>query len=710
MKQILQNLGSGETLLAEVPAPGVPAGGLRIATRASLVSLGTERMLIEFGRANWLEKARQQPEKVKQVLAKIKTEGLFATIEAVRARLSEPMALGYCNAGVVLEVGKGVSGWRPGDRILSNGPHAEVVTAPANLCVKIPDNVLDTHAPFAVTGSISLQGIRLLQPTLGESFVVTGLGLLGLLAVQLLKAHGCRVLGVDFDSAKCALARQFGAETVDLSQGEDLLIAARTFSGGRGMDGVLITAATKSSEPVAQAAQVCRKRGRIVLVGVTGLELNRADFYEKELSFQVSCSYGPGRYDPDYEDHGHDYPLSYVRWTEQRNFEAVLSQMAAGKVVVDSLISHQFPFSRALEAYAAMDSDSALGIILEYEADPAVWQSAAVRQIAHRPATFAPAAVPVVGVLGAGNFTQRFLLPALALAGSQRRKTIVSSVGVSAARAANKFNFENSSTDAGQVLDDADINTVLIATRHAAHARQVVAGLQAGKHVFVEKPLCLMLEELEEIKQAASTARSLLMVGFHRRFSPHIVKIKELLAGARAPRSMIYTINAGQVPATHWTQDPAIGGGRIIGEACHFIDLLRFIVDAPITSAHADFLGGPDDRLGDIAHLHLRFADGSIGTIHYLANGHPHWPKERLEIFSAGRILQLDNFLTLTGWGWPNFRRQKISHPEQAYAAELKSFLEAVCTGGPSPIAVEEILEVSRIAILLAQSRGAATA
>jgi predicted dehydrogenase/threonine dehydrogenase-like Zn-dependent dehydrogenase len=706
LKQILQDLGSGETLLAHVPAPGVATGALRIATRASLVSLGTERMLIEFGRANWFEKARQQPEKVKQVIAKIKTEGLWATFEAIQARLAEPIALGYCNAGVVLEVGAGVSGWRPGDRVLSNGPHAEVVVVPANLCAKIPDQVPDAHAPFAVAGAISLQGIRLLQPTLGEGFVVTGLGLLGLLAIQLLKAHGCRVLGVDYDSAKCALARQLGAETADLSKSEDLLVTARAFSGGRGVDGVLITAATKSSEPVAQAAHICRKRGRIVLVGVTGLDLKRADFYEKELSFQVSCSYGPGRYDPEYEDHGHDYPLPFVRWTEQRNFEAVLGQMAAGTVQVASLISHQFPFARALEAYAAMDTESALGLLLEYEGDPAAWQLPSTRQMAHSPARTAPAAVPVIAVLGAGNFAQRFLLPALAGAGPQRRKTVVSGAGVSAARAAKKFNFENSSTDASQVLGDAEVNTLLIATRHAAHARQVIAGLQAGKHVFVEKPLCLTLDELAEIKSALDSARTLLMVGFYRRFSPHIVKIKELLAGVRAPRAMIYTVNAGQVPSTHWVQDSAVGGGRIIGEACHFIDLLRFLAGAPIVSAQADFMGGAGDNLGDVANLNLRFADGSIGTIHYLANGHPHWPKERLEIFSAGRILQLDNFLTLNGWGWPNFRRQKIAHFEQAYAVELARFLEAVRTGGSSPTPLEEILEVSRVTIALAQDRG----
>jgi len=706
MKQILQNLGNGETLLVEVPAPGVAPGSLRIATRASLVSSGTERMLLEFGRANLLEKARQQPERVKHVLAKIKTDGLWATVEAVRSKLAEPIALGYCNAGLVLEVGAGVGGWQVGERVLSNGAHAEVVVVSANLCAKIPDPVPDGDAPFAVPGAIALQGIRLLAPTLGESFMVTGLGLIGLLAVQLLKAHGCRVLGVDFDAGKCALARQFGAESVDLSQDGDVAAAARSFTGGRGLDGVLITAATKSSEPVAQAAQGCRKRGRIVLVGVTGLELNRADFYEKELSFQVSCSYGPGRYDPEYEDKGRDYPLPFVRWTEQRNFEAVLTQMALGAVQVGPLLTQQFPFDDALQAYERLPQGGTLGLVLVYKSPPETWQTLTARSMAHRPATPSSPSSPVIGVLGAGNFATRVLLPGLAGAGALRRKTIVSGGGVTAARAAQKFHFENSSTDEKAVLADSEINTVFVATRHAAHARQVLAALAAGRHVYVEKPLALTFAELDQIEQALSRSRSLLMIGFNRRFSPHVVKIKSLLEGLRAPRAMIYTVNAGAIPPAHWTLDTAVGGGRIIGEACHFIDLLRFLAGAPITSARADFMGGADGRQGDVASLHLQFGDGSIGTVHYLANGHATWPKERLEIFTGGRALQLDNFRKLTGWGWN--ASSKTSAPDKGHHAALAAFIQAIRRGGPSPIPAEEILEVSRVAVRLAPGGGAA--
>ncbi len=709
MKQILQNLANGETLLAEVPAPGVPPGGLRIATRATLVSLGTERMLLEFGRANLLEKARQQPDKVHQVFAKIKTEGLFATIAAVRTRLAEPLVLGYCNAGIVLEVGAGVQGWRPGDRVLSNGPHAEVVAVPANLCAKIPDAVPDAHAPFAVTGAIALQGIRLLQPTLGECFMVTGLGLIGLLAVQLLKAHGCRVLGVDYDSAKCALARQFGAETVDLSRNEDPVALARAFTGGRGLDGVLITASTKSCEPIAQAAQASRKRGRIVLVGVAGLELNRADFYEKELTFQVSCSYGPGRYDPEYEIKGHDYPLPFVRWTEQRNFEAVLAQMASGAVAIAPLITRRIPFDHALQAYEAVSDRATLGLVLEYEVAHSALESTASKTIRHAPGAARPSAGLVVGVLGAGDFATRFLLPALQRHSPPRFKAIVSARGVTAAQAARRFGFAVSSTDPATVLADPEINVVFIASYDGAHASQTLAALAAGKHVFVEKPLCLTLDELAAIELAAAGARSLLMVGYNRRFSPHLVKMKSLLEGVRAPRAMIYTLNTGHLPASHWQFNPLTGGGRLIGEACHFVDTLRFLAGAPIVAARADFLGGAEGRQGDVVALHLRFADGSIGTVHYLANGNPKLSKERLEVFCAGRILQMDNFRRLTGYGWNGFKNFKTWSLAKGHQAQYDAFVDAVRQGRPSPIPPEEIFEISRATINLAQAQTASS-
>ncbi|MCP4401603.1 MAG: Gfo/Idh/MocA family oxidoreductase, partial [bacterium] len=583
MKQLLQNLKTGNTELTEVPTPQTISGHLSIQSAVSLISTGTERMLVDFGRASYLQKAKQQPEKVRQVLDKIKTDGLLPTIDAVQSQLDRPIPLGYCNAGKVLNLplppSKG--GMKIGDRVVSNGPHAEVVRVPYNLCAKIPDSVTDEEAAFTVIASIGLQGARLAQPTLGECFVVTGLGLVGLLTVQILRANGCRVLGIDLDSRKCELARQFGAEPVDLSQGEDPLQAALAFSHERGVDGVLITAATKSSEPVHQAAQMCRTRGRIVLVGVTGLELNRTDFYAKELSFQVSCSYGPGRYDPDYEELGHDYPIGFVRWTEQRNFEAVLDLMAAGKLNVKPLISHRFSFEDAEKAYTLIfqNTEPYIGILLQYQThEHSKVLGEKTLPLRESSRSFAVNTSVVAGVIGAGNFASRTLLPALSQT-SARLNTIASSGGVSGTHVGRKFGFEQSTTDTDAIFHDPEITTVFITTRHNTHARFVLQALNAGKHVFVEKPLCLTQEELGRIQEKIHTLSPspLLLVGFNRRFAPHVVKIKSLLAPLREPKSFIMTVNAGYIAPEHWTQDFAVGGGRIIGEVCHFIDLLRFL-------------------------------------------------------------------------------------------------------------------------------------
>lgn len=717
MKQILQNLGSGETLLAEVPAPLARAGHLLIRTEASLVSLGTEKMLLAFGRANLFEKARQQPDKVTQVLQKIRTDGLFATVAAVRAKLNQPLPLGYCNAGTVLAVGAGVSGFSVGDRVVSNGPHAEMVCVPKNLCARIPDSVSDAEAAFALVGAIGLQGIRLLTPTLGESFVVTGLGLIGLLCVQMLRAHGCRVLGIDFDSVKCALARQMGAEAVDLSKGEDPVLAAAGFSKGRGMDGVLITASTQSNEPAHQAALMCRKRGRIVLVGVVGLELSRADFYEKEISFQVSCSYGPGRYDENYEQQGQDYPYGFVRWTEQRNFEAVLDMMADRRLDVRPLISHRFPFDQALRAYETVGKGKALGIVLEYSSDIAASHSgskpSASLQRTVQLAQRTPASVPeaVIGMIGAGGFTGQVLLPALKKTGA-RLKTIASAAGVTGTHLGKKFGFESSTTDAESIFADPEINTIVITTRHNSHARYVLQGLKAGKRIYVEKPLCLTREELNEIASAhavmqeASPRNPFLMVGFNRRFAPQVIKMKSLLEAVREPKTIVMTVNAGMIPPNHWTQDPAVGGGRIVGEGCHFVDLLRFLIGQPIAKSSALKMGGPGPITEDKMTFSLLFADGSLGTVHYFANGHKSFPKERVEVFCAGRILQLDNFRKLQGFGWPGFKKMNLWNQDKGHASEMAALVGSIKNDQPSPIPFEEIVEVTRVCFdIVEQSR-----
>ncbi|MBW4496558.1 MAG: bi-domain-containing oxidoreductase [Oscillatoria princeps RMCB-10] len=713
MKQILQSLNTGTTEIVEVPCPRVKPGHLLIRTSTSLVSAGTERMLVEFGKANLLDKARQQPEKVRMVLDKVNTDGLIPTLEAVRSKLDQPLPMGYSNAGIVLAAGAGVGGFAPGDRVVSNGPHAEVVCVPKNLCAKIPDSVSDEAAAFTVLGAIALQGIRLAQPTLGETFAVTGLGLIGLIAVQLLRAQGCRVLGIDFDPKKLDLARQFGAETADLSRGEDPVAAACAFSRGRGVDGVLIAASTKSNEPVHQAAQMCRKRGRIVLVGVVGLELSRADFYEKELSFQVSCSYGPGRYDPAYEQAGQDYPLGFVRWTAQRNFEAVLDTLATGSLDIAPLISHRFPLDRAVAAYELLSGrEPSLGILLQC---PDTQQKPSA-ELLHSTIQLTPPvppgpnpATPVIGFIGAGNYATRILIPAFQQTGT-RLKAVATSGGVSGVYAGQKFGFQLATTDTASLLADPEINTLVIATRHDSHAQFVCQALQAGKHVFVEKPLAITPEQLDEIKSARASALSagsspVLAVGFNRRFAPQIGKIKALLASLKEPKAMVMTVNAGAIPPDNWIQDPTAGGGRIIGEACHFIDLLRFLADSPIVSVQTTAMGAAsgvairDDKVS----FTLSFADGSFGTVHYLANGHKSFPKERLEIFCAGRILELDNFRKLQGYGWPGFKTMNLWRQDKGNNACAAAFISAIQSGQPAPIPFEELIEVTRTSFQIAE-------
>ncbi len=754
MKQLLQSLKTGVGEVVDVPAPAPSSGQLLIATSFTLVSAGTERMLVDFGKANLLEKVRQQPDKVKQVLEKVRTDGLMPALNAVRSKLDQPLALGYCNAGVVIQ--SGAEGFAVGDRVVSNGNHAELVRVPKNLCAKIPDSVDDESASFTVLAAIGLQGIRLAQPTIGEAFVVQGLGLIGLMTVQMLRANGCRVLGIDFDSARCELARQFGASTVDLSKGKDAIAAATEFSRDYGVDAVLICASTKSNEVVHQAAKMCRKRGRIVLVGVVGLNLRRDDLYKKELSFQVSASYGPGRYDPAYEEQGHDYPIGFVRWTQQRNFEAVLDMMAAGTLNVKPLITHRFAIDDAAKAYELLDTASALGIVIEYSGGGSRDRTVVISRgpkgdvAIHAPngsplgsAARVDDLNPVIGFIGAGNYASRILIPAFKQNGVEL-DTLASSTGVSSMHHGRKAGFAQATTDLNAIWNSPRINTVVIATRHNSHASQVIAALKAGQHVFVEKPLCLTLGELEEIRAAcgspraysrrdddsnsvmaspegawqstAATVRPILMLGFNRRFSPHIQQIKQLLDTVSAPKSYIMTVNAGAISADHWTQDPQSGGGRIIGEACHFIDLLRFLAAAPITEFDRNFMAS---ATRDTATITLKFADGSVGTIHYFANGSKSFPKERLEVFTAGRVLALDNFRKLNGYGWPGFSKMNLWSQDKGQVACVKAFVDSIrhrdkvepthhrevvhqSLRSSGPIPLPEIFEVAEVTIKLA--------
>lgn len=704
MRQVVQHMGSGLTEVLEAPMPSAQAGTLLIQTTCSLISAGTERMLVGFGKAGWIDKARQQPDKVKMVLKKIQTDGLMTTVDSVRSKLAQPLPLGYCNVGVVEQVGVGVEGFKAGDRVVSNGPHADVVRVPRNLCARIPDGVDDESSSFVVLASIGLQGTRLAQPTLGEAFVVTGAGLIGLLTVQLLRAHGCRVLAIDFDESKLALARQFGAQTCNPGAGEDPVAAGIAFSRGKGVDGVIITASTTSSDLVTQAARMSRKRGRIVLVGVTGLELSRADFYEKELTFQVSCSYGPGRYDPSYEEKGQDYPLGFVRWTEQRNFEAVLDMLASGQLDVKPLITHRFAFEDAPKAYEALTADKpGLGMLLQYTSPT---QQRMVRLVTLKPGTTFAVQRPVMGFIGAGNYASRMLIPAFKAAGAQFH-TIVTAGGINGVIHGEKAGFAEASTDMAALLSNTAINTVAIVTRHDTHARFVAQALQAGKHVFVEKPLAIDQDGLDAVRAAYDAAQTptpqsgpQVMVGFNRRFSPQVQKMKALLAPVKEPKSFVMTINAGAIPANHWTQDNAVGGGRIIGEACHFIDLMRFLAGSPIVSVQARRMGdAPGVAITeDKASITLGFEDGSFGIILYLANGAASFPKERVEVFAAGRVLQLDNFRKLKGYGWPGFSKMNLWTQDKGQKACAAAFLQAVEQGVPV-IPVDEIFEVARVTI-----------
>ncbi len=699
MKQILQSLSTGETTVVDLPTPQLRRGELLIRASCSLLSAGTERMLVDFGKAGWLDKARQQPDKVQQVLEKVRTDGLLPTFDAVRSKLDQPLPLGYCHVGTVVAVADDVHGFRVGERVASNGPHAELVAIPHHLCAAIPDSVTDEAASFTVLAAIGLQGIRLAQPTLGETFLVSGLGLIGLLTAQLLLAQGCRVLGVDPDLRQCSLAQSLGIASFPLSDADDPLAWCLERTDGVGVDGVLITAATSSSEPVHLAANACRQRGRIVLVGVTGLELRRDLFYKKELSFQVSCSYGPGRYDSAYEQQGHDYPIGFVRWTEQRNFQAVLQTLASGALRTDGLVSDRFAIDQAAEAYALLSSPTpSLGILLSYpETANPDQRSIALATPISQPKRRA-GITPVLAVLGAGNYASRQLIPSLVKAGAQLHSLVAPS-GVNPVHVGRRFSFQQASTDAEATLAEATINTVVIATRHDSHAALVQQALVAGKHVFVEKPLCLNGAELQAIQstyarhQASTETSPLLMVGFNRRFAPLLVDLKQQLSYLQGPKAFVYTCNAGAIPADHWTQDPVAGGGRLLGEACHFVDLLRHLAGSPIEELQ--LLAAADRKpCPDTFSLQLRFVDGSIGTVHYFASGSKSFPKERLEVFAGGSVLRLNNFRKLEVWGGGGVTTRRRFRQDKGQVACCKAFLQAIADGGPAPIGVDELFEV----------------
>ena len=697
MKQIIQDLKSGATILEEVPAPQVKAGYVLIQTTRTLVSLGTERMLVEFGKANLIDKARQQPDRVKQVLDKIKTDGMLPTLEAVFNKLNQPLPLGYCNVGKVVAVGKGVTEFSVGDRVSSNGNHAEFVCVPKNLVAKVPDNVSDDEAAFTVIGSIGLEGVRLLSAQLGETIVVVGLGLIGLLAVQLLKANGCKVIGVDFDQQKVDMASRLGVTAVNPQAGTNAVSFVEDYTSGVGADGVLITASSQSDSIIHEACEMCRKRGRIVLVGVIGLNMRRDDFYKKELSFQVSCSYGPGRYDEDYENRGIDYPLPYVRWTEKRNFETILHLISDGVLQVESLITERFDLKDYDRIYGDMRKKGSVASILCYSAESQAKESVRLETKAFK------GDGGKIGIIGAGNYTVSTVIPALLNAKAQVKYISSRTNGLEAKTAARKMGAEIATTDYKAIMNDPEVGLVICTTRHNAHASMVCEALESGKDVFVEKPLCLNPAELDRIIETygKAPAGTTLTVGFNRRFSPFAVQMKKLLG--EGPKNIVATMNAGFIPPEVWVHDMEIGGGRIIGEACHFIDLCSFLAGSDVISVCVNALGSNPKENTDNMSILLKYANGSNGVINYFSNGAKSYPKEKVEVFYQDKVLALDNWRMLSGFGFRNFSKMR-GRMDKGHKAEFWLLNERALNGGKALIPFESIVNTTKASFACIES------
>jgi predicted dehydrogenase/threonine dehydrogenase-like Zn-dependent dehydrogenase len=715
MKQVLQNLRDGDTVLETVPVPVPGANEVLIRSACSLVSAGTEKMLVDFGKASLLDKARSQPDKVKMVFDKLRSDGIVTTVKAVQKKLAEPIPLGYCNVGQVVETGGRVTRFAPGDWVVSNGQHAEYVSVGENLCAKLPDGVAVEQAAFTVLGAIAMQGIRLANPTLGETVVVYGLGLIGQIAARLLRANGCRVLGFDVNAQRVALASRQGVEAHVLAAESNAVAVAMAYTGNAGVDAVLVTASTSSDELMHDAAQMCRKRGRIVLVGVTGLNLRREDFYQKELSFQVSCSYGPGRYDPNYELKGQDYPLAFVRWTEQRNFEAILDLLQRDLLQLDDLITHRFAFDEAVDAYDALSSGQALGILLQYAGTEARETAAAGLSHAQRQVVVTRNVEPIpraaqagsVAFIGAGNYATSQLMPAFKKT-AVKLHTVVSQKGISAVRLAKQFGVTQASTSVDDVFVDDNIDTLVISTRHDTHASFVVRAIEAGKHIFVEKPLCMTADELAGIDAARIAYRfdGQLTVGFNRRFAPLVQQMQQRLAPLHGPRQINMLVNALAIDNSHWTQDPHTGGGRIIGEACHFIDLARFLAGSPIASVHAS-AGSSAARISDNCVITLTFDNGSVASISYFSGGHRGFAKETVSVFCEGKVLHLDNYRSLRGEGWKDLRKLRSFQQDKGQQAFVSAFVAAIRGGKPSPISYAQIQEVMRATLEASRQIGA---
>lgn len=719
MKQLLQNMRDGKTVVQEVPVPGPRAGMALVKVAASLVSAGTERMLVEFAEKSLLGKVRSRPDLAKQVIDKMKREGILTTLEAAFNRLDQPMALGYSSAGTIVALGEGMEGFKVGQRVACAGGgyavHAEYNLVPRNLLTPLPDAVDFESAAFTTLGAIALHGFRLAEPQLNERVAVIGLGLLGLLAAQIAAAAGCRVFGVDTNPERVALAHQFG---ISACSRQTALEQAPAFTVNRGFDVILICADTASNDPVELAGALARDRGRVVATGAVGLNIPRKIYYEKEINFINSRSYGPGRYDPAYEEHGHDYPSSYVRWTEGRNFETIVELLEIGKLALSSsnglkvepLITHRFPIEQAPQAYEVITGkkkEPFLGVLLTYGEKPETKSKRIEFPAARRSArTGASAPVVCLGVLGAGLYANATLLPAIKKIKDIELIGIASAAGLHAQHSGKKFGFAYASSDDDEILNNPDVNAVAILTRHDNHAELVVRALQAGKHVFVEKPLALNSVQLSVISdQLSVSSEQLLMVGFNRRFAPLAQQLAAHFSTQNEPRYMHYRVNAGYIPLNHWTQDPAIGGGRIIGEGCHFVDFLTFLVGSAPVSVSAQALPDAGKYCQDNVSLTFTFADGSIGVVDYLANGDKAFPKERVEVFCGGRIAVLDDFRALELIHNGQRRAVKSAfRQDKGHFNEMQAFVRAIREGGEPPIPYEQLIGVTKATFAAVES------
>ncbi len=692
MKQLIQDLKKGDTILEDVPTPKVTADTILIKTSRSLVSLGTEKTLVEFGKASFIQKAKQQPDKVKMVLDKMRMDGVLPTLEAVFNKLNQPIPLGYCNVGTVVDIGENINGFKIGDRVASNGNHAEYVCVPKNLVAKIPDNVSDDEATFTIIGSIGLQGIRLCNPTFGENIVVIGLGLVGLITAELLKSNGCNVIAYDFDQKKVDIASKKGILAFNCSNIDPIqFVSQRTNSIGA--DGVIITASAKSDTIMHEAAQMSRKNGRIILIGVVELDLIRSDFYEKELTFQVSCSYGPGRYDEDYEEKGKDYPVGYVRWTEKRNFETILESMSKGLLDVKSLITDKVSINKYEKIYDNINKESSIASIFKYSEHPKINSTIRLFNESYDKSK------GIFGIIGAGNFTSSIIIPSM-LKASASLKYIASNKGLSAKILAKKGKIGNATSNYKKILDDSEVDAVIISTRHNLHASMIIDALNAQKHVFVEKPLCLNNEELNKIIEKQNNSRRMVVVGFNRRFSMLSEKVKSFLGDD--PINIVATMNAGYIDSSSWVHDLEIGGGRIIGEACHYIDFCSYIASSNIVSVCMSSMGGINSQKTDNATILLRYKNGTNAVINYFSNGNKSYPKEKIEIFNQQRTFIIDNWKQLNTYGVKGFSNLKIRQ-DKGHNKQFKLFAESIKFGKPI-IPFSEIVNTTKASFAAIQS------